>query len=111
MITAILIVSASEIAKVLPDFTYAWTEANPHKFQDLLFEIGMDINHKFEVQECVQHKNRFGEVVICDRYVGVERTDKAWVESGYASVEAQDRSRNNKLLNDLYRMKGMYGRD
>ena len=111
MITAICIISASEIAKVMPEFTYQWVEENPHAFQDLLHGLGMDITTRFETQSDIQHKNRFGEVVICDRYVGVERCDSAWVKSGYASQEAIDKSKGNKLLDDLYRKKGMYNRD
>lgn len=108
MIPALCIISASEIAKVFPDFTYQWAEDNPHQFQDLLYEVGMDKNYKFEVQTDVQHKNRFGELVVCDRYVGIERTDREWLESGVASQEAKDRAASNKLLEDLYRRKGLY---
>lgn len=111
MISAVCVISASELAKVMPNFTYQWAEENPHKFQDILFGLGMDISLPIEVQETIQHRNRFDEIVICDRWVGTERVDKEWVESGYASVEARDRALNNKLLNDLYRRKGMYNRD
>lgn len=95
----------------MPDFTYQWAEENPHKFQEILFELGMDTSLPIEVQETIQHRNRFNEVVICDRWVGNERTDSAWIQSGYASVEARDKALNNKLLNDLYRRKGMYDCD
>jgi len=45
--------------------------------------------------------------VTCDRFVGNERTDKEWIESGYASREAKDKSSGSKLLTDIYRQKGM----
>lgn len=107
MILALLYISASEIAKVLPDFTYDFPDKNPHGFQDMLFELGVDIKQPIDRQYTIQHKNRFGEVVICDRWVANERTDKAWITSGYASAEAIDRSLGNKILNDMYRLKGL----
>jgi len=39
--------------------------------------------------------------------VGEERQDLGWLDSPYASREAIDKKKNNKLLNDLYRLRGM----
>lgn len=105
-ICALCIISVSEIAKVIPSITYQWIEDNRHKFLDMLYELGMNTNQPIEYQKEIQHKNRFGEIRICDRYVGNERGDPAWINRGYASKEALDRSLNNKLLLDLYRLKG-----
>lgn len=109
-ITAIVVISASEIAKVIPNFNYELFSSN-NALNDALFNLGMDVTKPIEVQETIQHRNRFGEMVMCDRWVGDERTDATWIKSGYASNEAIDKSKGNSLLNDLYRMKGMYGRD
>jgi hypothetical protein len=106
MIIALCIVSASEIALAKPGFTYEWVEKNPNEFKDLLHGFGMDLNQPIELQSEIQHKNRMHQIVVCDRWVGYERTDKEWIESGYASREAKDKASNNRLLNDLYRMKG-----
>ena len=53
------------------------------------------------------HRNRFGNVITCPRYVGNERVDAQWVDSGYASYEAIAKSADNKILTDLFRMRGM----
>lgn len=88
------------------DFTYEWVEQNREEFMQLLHEFGMDTLQPIELQTEIQHKNRMGKVVICDRWVGNERTDRVWVESGHASREAKDKASGSKLLDDIYRMKG-----
>lgn len=105
-IAALCIVSVSEIAKVMPNITYDWIDNNPEKFQDMLYQIGMDISRSIEKQENITHRNRFDEVVTCDRYVGDERIDKEWTTSGYASQAAKDKATGSKLLLDLYRLRG-----
>jgi hypothetical protein len=106
-ITALIYVSASELAKVIPDFTYDMLKGKA--LNDILYSLGMDTDSSIECQETIPHRNRFGESVICDRWVGNERTDSEWIASGYASREAIDKSLGNKLLDDLYRMRGMTG--
>ncbi len=106
-IIALCIVSASEIALVKPDFSYQWADENKKEFDEMLYQLGMDMQAPIERQETVQHKNRLGKVVITDRWVGYERTDREWINSGYASREAKDKSLNNALLNDLYKGKGL----
>lgn len=107
MITALCIISASEIQLAKPDFTYEWTETNKKEFDQILYEFGMDTTQQIERQENIQHVNRMNKVVVCDRWVGYERTDKEWINSGYASKAAKDKASNNKLLEDLYRSKGL----
>lgn len=105
-IAALCIVSVSELAKVKPEITYDWIDENRKEFLDMLYSIGMNVMQPIERQDNVTHRNRFNEVTTCDRYVGQERIDKEWVNSGYASQEARDKSLNNNMLNDLYRLKG-----
>ena len=105
-IAALCIVSISELAKVKPDITYDWIDNNRSEFLDMLKSIGMNIHQGIERQENLQHRNRFNEVVICDRYVGNERLDKEWLNSGYASQEAKDKATGSKMLADLYRLRG-----
>lgn len=106
-IIALCIVSAMDVFKVKPDFTYDWTETNKGDFYELLHQFGMDINSIIDTQEDVTHKDRTGRLVTCHRYVGSERYDKAWIESGYASREAKDKASGSSLLNDIYRSKGL----
>lgn len=106
-IIALKYVSAVDIAKVFPSFTYDYIKTNPKEFRDILYQFGMDINSMYEIQEDKQHKTIEGKLVQSDRYVGSERTDIEWISSGYASREAKDRASGSKLLEDLYRMKGL----
>ena len=106
MITAICIVSASELALINPTFTYEWADKNKESFDNLLFNLGIDLTQPIERQEEVLHKNRMNKVVQCDRWVGYERVDQEWLQSGHASREAKDKASNNKLLADLYRSRG-----
>jgi hypothetical protein len=108
-IIALCIVSASDIARVKSDFTYEWAENNHSSFMDLLSDFGMDTTDVIELQGLVQHRNKLNEIVICDRWVGNERTDTEWIQSGYASREAKDKASGCKLLTDLYRSRGMVG--
>jgi hypothetical protein len=100
-IPAIRYISLSEIQKVLPDFDYK----DEDKLRNILYELGVDLQYPFDEQD-VFHINKFNEKVNCLRWVGNERTDQDWLKSGYASKEATDKSLGNKLLNDLYRLKG-----
>ena len=106
-IIALSIVSAADIAEVKPDFTYQWAEENKGDFYEILWAFGMNVNQGVEIQEAANHRTRLNRLVNCDRYVGNERTDKAWIESGYASREAKDKASGSKLLADIYRGKGM----
>lgn len=106
MITALCIVSASEIAVGYPDFTYDLIETDKDKFLKILYDFGMDTSQQIEIQPDIQHRNRLDKIVICDRYVGHERIDQEWINSGYASQEAKDKKTGNKLLQDIYRQRG-----
>ena len=105
-IAAICYVSLSEIQTVAPWVNQDFIDNNKDIFEKMLYDLGMDLRLPYEVQD-VTHRNKFGNVITCPRYVGNERTDVQWVTSGYASPEAVDKSKNNKILNDLYRLKGM----
>ena len=105
-IIALCTVSASEIGLVYKDFTYKWAEDNREEFMTVLYNFGMDTLQPIELQTEVQHKNRMNKIVICDRWVGNERTDRDWIASGHASREAKDKASGSKLLADIYRTKG-----
>ena len=105
-ILALCTISMSEINVGYSDITYDWIEKNPNPFNDLLYSLGMETSKGFEMQEAVQHRNRLNKVVTCTRWIGNERTDEAWVRSGYASLSAIDKAKGNVLLIDLYRERG-----
>jgi len=106
-IAAISYVSLSEIQTIANWVTEEFVEENPDIFKKMLFDLGMDVyNYPWEVQN-VTHRNRFGNIITCPRYVGNERIDIDWVSSGNASYEAVAKSADNKILTDLFRMRGM----
>lgn len=101
-IPAIRYISKSELEIFLSeDFNYHDTE----KISKILYDLGMDTNLPYEEQH-VLHRNNFDEISHCLRWVGDERTDAEWINSGYASDAAKDKASGNVLLADLYRTKG-----
>lgn len=105
-IAAVSQISLSEIQKVRPEVTLEWIENNKKEFDGILTSLGMDVNYLVDWQDTT-HRNRFGEVVTCMRFVGEERRDYQWLNSGHASEAAIDRGLDNKLLNDLKRLQGL----
>jgi hypothetical protein len=106
-IIAIREVSLSELQTMDRLFTeeYVDNTDNAGTIKEILYGLGINTNQIYEKQY-VRHRNRFGNIVTGTRWVGNERIDKEWTESGYASAQAKDKSRDSKLLNDLYRAKG-----
>lgn len=105
-IAAISYISLSEIQTTAPWVTQEFIEENKEVFERMLYDLGMDVyNYPHEVQD-VTHRNRFGNIITCPRYVGNERIDQEWLESGYSSVAAKDKARGSKILTDCYRLRG-----
>jgi len=100
-IVAMVIVSESELAKVIPDYDYKLEQED--KFEEILRGLGMDTSKPYLRQDGLQHRNRFNEVVVCSRWIGYELTTEDWIKSGYASKEAIDKAAGSKILDDLYR--------
>lgn len=107
MIQASLHVSESEIAALYPDYEYNWFDNDIEKLKSILFDLGLDTAQYFEYQTATQHRNRINKIVTCGRFYGSERSDTDWLNSGYASAAAKDKSRNSRLTDDLYRMKAL----
>lgn len=103
MIVAQVIISESELIKVLPKYSAAMETEEPSRFADILWQLGLDTNRPYQRQDAIKHRNRLNEVVICSRWVGDSRQDEAWINSGYASKEAIDKYSGSKILEDLYR--------
>ena len=106
-IVALNYISFSELQKVDTSITPEWAENNIDKFNEILNDLGMDISIPYDWQRNIPHRNRFNEIVTCDRIVGNELTTKEWINSGHASQEAIDKAKRSRLLVDLYRMKGL----
>lgn len=104
-ILAQVIISESELVKVMPDYTSKYECDNAAMFKIILHSLGMDTAQHYERQDGLKHRNRMNEVVVCSRWVGNERLDEQWITSGYASQEAIDKYSGSKILEDLYRSK------
>jgi hypothetical protein len=107
LIVATVIISESEIKRVLPDYDASFETEKPTYFKKILHELGLDTTLTFTRQDGLWHRNRLNEKVLCSRYVGEERQDEEWIKSGYASQEAQDKYSRNKILEDMYRTKSL----
>ena len=107
MIDARIHVSESEIAVAYPDYHCNWLYEETDKLKGILYDLGLDTNLQFELQEVTQHKNRLNQTVTCARYMGSERLDAAWINSGLASQAAKDKVKNCSMLDDMYRCRGL----
>lgn len=87
---AVHIISDGDLALVVehPE-TLRDSPENKEILKKLLHNLGMDIAFPIEVQHGTTHRLWDKSLYTGTRYVGVERTDKAWLRSGYASLEAK----------------------
>ena len=106
-ISAVCIVSESEIQHIDPGFRFSNIESDQERLKGILFSLGMDTSKNFIKQPNIQHRNRLNKVVTCDRYVGNERLDRVWIDSGYASREAKDKASGSRMLEDIYRARDL----
>lgn len=106
-IVAYVYVSESEVVKLAPEYTAKWEEQNLEQLEQILYSFGLNTKQPYRRYDGIPHRNKFNEVVVCSRWVGNERADKEWLDSGFASREAIDRSKNNKLLDNLYAQRGL----
>ena len=62
-------------------------DGTDEKIKELLYKLGVDTRFPVEV-EVITHRNMQNQVVTCEYYMGRERTDRAYIQSGHASIEA-----------------------
>lgn len=105
LIAAVVHVSESEVIQVLPEYAASLETENKPKLEQVLFDLGLNVNQDYIRQDGIQHRNRLGQIVTCSRWYGSERNDVEWLNSGYASQAAVDRNKNNRLLDDSYRVR------
>lgn len=99
--TSIVVVSESELAKVIPNWSMVFVNNSFDKFKKILWDLGGDIYKPWEIQENLIHRNRLNEVVQCNRWVLCERLDKDWVDGGFASREAKNEASGSQMVKDL----------
>ena len=105
-IIALVYISQSELWTVNPLYTEEWVRNNPQQLEPVLYDLGLDVNQPYETQFNT-HRNRFGNINSCTRFVGNERLDQDWIDSEYSSQEAQDKASGSNLVKDLYSLRGM----
>lgn len=108
MIDTTYILSETDVAAIYPEYDVSWLVENIDELKTILWDLGMDTkNENFTLSEVVQHRNRLGKIVTSGRFVGIERSCKEWLQSGYASQSAIDKARNSSMTDCLYREKGL----
>ena len=104
-ICALIHVSESEIQMWDLKYKSTWPVDFPRKFNGILWALGLDSKQAYTVQANIQHRNRLNEVQKCNRWCGNERSDPEWLNSGNASRAAVDKSKNNPIVDDIYRQR------
>lgn len=97
-------VSESEIDAVFDNYNADWDKT---RLESALYQLGLNINLNYEFQSASQHRNRMNKVVTCARWYGIEREDEEWITSGCASQAVKDKLKNSRMLDDIYRRKGL----
>ena len=105
-----VVLTEGEIQKILPSFKKEMLLSTKKEVQDILtkffWDIGIDYKRGFEIEEQqVITKNRLGELDSSARIYFKERTDKVWLNSGYASELAKEVSSDPTLSRVLFKMK------
>lgn len=91
MIQAVYIISEGDLLSI-SDFSVSLKSGTPEeklRLKTMLYHLGMDVSLPCELQEVTTHRLWDKSIYTGNRYVGLERTDKEWLSSGYASLEAK----------------------
>lgn len=111
-IAALRYISMQDLNAFDPSITEKYLETNgTTALSEVLWMLGLDTNQPFEHQVNTHRSMLINRVPPVDytgsRFVGYERTDKEWLESGFASQEAKDKASGSKLVAALYQSKGL----
>jgi len=90
-------------------FAEAFSDKDTKRIHKILFQNGMNIKDEEGVEEViVNHRNLQGKEINCLVYRGTERTDKEWLNSGAATLEAYMASADTDTQKDMIRMSRRY---
>ena len=106
-IAALVNISQSDVSYIYPEYTTELEQSDPELLKYLLWNLGLDVNQPYVFQQVTQHRNKLDKIVTCHRWFGSERLDEEWLNSGYASKEAKDKAKGSRLLDELYRSRGL----
>jgi hypothetical protein len=90
---------------LLEGFAEAFGSEDKEKIEEYLYENGLDVNKYYEeevvLHRCLSQK----EPVECVRYLGAERSDKSWLNTGVASTRAWiDNTKDDMMKEDMKNM-------
>ena len=97
------VISQSELEQI-PIWNVNLEKDNPELFKAILWRLGVDSESKIEIQEGLLHRNIFNKVVNCKRYVGLERTDREWLQSPHSSLEAHYLKADPSVQEDMQKL-------
>ena len=106
-IAALVNISQSDVSYIYPEYTTELEQSDPELLKNLLWNLGLDVNQPYVFQQVTQHGNKLGKIVTCHRWFGSERLCEEWLNSGYASKEAKDKAKGSRLLDEIYRSRGL----
>lgn len=69
-------------------FAEAYGNKDKEKLDVIFYGCGVDVSKYYEWHFCT-HRRINGETVTCERLEGHERFDREWLESGFATYDAQ----------------------
>lgn len=75
---------------------------NGENLDKVLYDMGADTSKPYETTICA-HRTLSNQVVTCEYFICLERLDKAWIQSGHASIEALYASKPD-IAQDLIKM-------
>ena len=84
---AYISISMADLMTV-PGFAEAYGNKDKEKLDVIFYGCGVDVSKYYEWHFCT-HRRINGETVTCERLEGHERFDREWLESGFATYDAQ----------------------
>lgn len=97
--------SEGDLSK-LDFWTSDYPEKNKKEFEEMMFKYGADINYKIEVVEDTHRLRTSKNEYTGKRFVFVERTDRGWLNSGLATIEAYMAASDPEIQKDIDGMRG-----
>lgn len=71
---------------LIDNFKAAFGSDDKVVLEKILFDNGIDVEEPYTL-EYSKHRNLRGNIVSCERFVGIERSDISWLKSGASSWE------------------------
>lgn len=105
MAKPIKVISEIDVQQVIPNFSVSWLEDNKSDAKILLWNLGINTDYNIEVQLGLSHRTQMCGIQECPRIVGIERTDRPYLLSGHASLEAKEYTVDLSLRKELKDMK------